>query len=152
MATAEQGERAHELAQLIHEALDAERTSWVVLAGRLYGFHQARAWQTLGADSFTEWLGSPEVSLGRSRAYLLVAVWETFVVECNVPVGALFGLELSKFSHVVGPVHRGELVAEDALADVAALSRADLRVKYARLDAEDDGEEPELCPTCGRPM
>lgn len=150
MATVEQGEHAHELAQLIQEVLDAERTSWVVLAGRLYSFHREEAWRVLGTDSFTEWLGTPEISMGRSRAYLLVGVWQTFIVEAGMPVTALRGLELSKFTHVVGPVARGQLVPEDALADVAALSRADLRAKYVSTDVE--GEEPDVCPTCGRPL
>lgn len=149
MTTAERGEYAHELAQLIHRALESERTSWVLLAEHLHAFHGERAWEALGAETFTEWLGDPDVSLGRSRAYLLMAVWETFVVSCHLPRTALVGLELSKFTHVVGPVARGELVAEDALADVQVLSRADLRAKYVQLE---EGEEPEVCPTCGRPM
>lgn len=151
MATAEQGERAHELAQLVHHALESERTHWVILAERLHAFHGERAWEGLGAETFTDWLGDPEVSLGRSRAYLLMAVWETFVVTCQLPRTALVGLELSKFTHVVGPVARGELVAEDALADVQVLSRTDLRQKYVHLEQGDE-PDPELCPTCGRPM
>ena len=149
MPTAEQGSEAFSLQAAVVDALATERDSWVTLAERLHAFHAAEAWRTLGYGSFTVWLGDPDVSLGRSRAYMLVAVWETFVVDNGVQPGALRGLELSKFTHLVGRVARQEISAEVALAEIASLSRADLRTKYGQVEEEG---EVELCPTCGQPM
>lgn len=134
-------ETAHELRQRVRTYLAQDRAGWVPLAAALHAVHEHEAWRDLAADSFSDWIAQEDI--GRSRGYLLVSVWDTF--------GALelVGTDLSKFALVVGPVRRGDVTPEDALADVRTLSRSDLRAKYG---AEETEEEVELCPTCGQAM
>jgi hypothetical protein len=134
-------ETAHELREWVRQLLAQERSSWAPLAAGLHAIHEHEAWRDLGADSFSDWMAQEDI--GRSRGYLLVGVWDTFSEH------ELGGTELTKYVWILGPVRRGEVSAEDALADVRTLSRSDLRAKYA-LTAED--EEVELCPTCGQPI
>lgn len=134
-------ETAHELREWVRTLLEAERSNWQPLAAALHGIHEHEAWRELGAESFSDWMAQEDI--GRSRGYLLVSVWDAFQGH------ELNGLELSKFTWVIGPVRRGELSPEDALADLRVLSRSDLRAKYASLE---EPEEVELCPTCGQPM
>lgn len=134
-------ETAHELRSRVRTYLEQDRAGWVPLAAALHALHEHEAWRELGAESFSEWMA--EEDIGRSRGYLLVAVWEAFSGH------ELTGTDSTKFIWVLGPVRRGELTPEDALADVRTLSRTDLRAKYA---SQDEPEEVELCPTCGQPM
>jgi hypothetical protein len=138
MATAP--ETAHELREWVRQLLRQERAAWLPLAAALQGIHEHEAWRELGADSFADWMAQEDI--GRSRGYLLVSVWETFSGH------DLTGTELSKYVWVLGPVRREEVTPEQALADLRALSRSDLRAKYA----VSEEKEVELCPTCGQAL
>jgi hypothetical protein len=133
---------AHELRNRVRTYLAQDRASWVPLACALHAVHTSEAWRELATDSFSDWMA--EEDIGRSRGYLLVSVWETFP-DAEV----LRGTDLSKFIWVVGPVRRGELNADAALADVRTLSRSDLRAKYGTTTEQDEREN---CPTCGQPL
>lgn len=134
-------ETAHELRTRVRTFLEAERVRWVPLAAALHAVHEHEAWRELGAESFSDWMAQEDI--GRSRGYLLVGTWDTFSGY------ELEGTDLTKFIWILGPVRRGEVTPEDALADVRTLSRSDLRAKYA---SETEPEEVELCPTCGQPL
>lgn len=134
-------ETAHELRARVRTYLEQDRAGWVPLAAALQAVHEHEAWRELGADSFSDWMAQEDI--GRSRGYLLVSVWEAFSGY------ELAGTDVTKFIWVLGPLRRGELTPEDALADVRALSRTDLRAKYAQTE---EPEEVELCPTCGQPL
>lgn len=136
-------ETAHALREYVRVALARERETWVPLAAALHAVHEHEAWRELGSDNFHTWLAEEDVP--RNRGYLLVSIWDSFSER------DLRGLDAAKFTWVVGPVRRGELDPEQALADLRTLSRSDLREKYGSARERDD-EETEPCPTCGRPL
>jgi|SRR5947209_3732656 len=148
-------ERAHVLDRDIKRVCRGVRTVWIHLAGDLREFHDDRCWEVLGYDTFEEWLGSPEVGLGRRQVFQLIAVHRELVGERDVQPDALEGLEVSKVAAVLPAITRGAVTVDEALSDVETLSRTDIKAKYrgdphAPLDAE---MEPEWhdCPDCGRP-
>lgn len=136
-------ETAHELREYVRAALARERDAWVPLAAALHNIHAHEAWRELGAENFHTWLAEEDV--GRHRGYLLVSIWDGF---SQYPE-RLAGLDPAKFVLLVGPVKRGEVDPEDALADAESLSRSDLREKYGTTRERD---ETEPCPTCGQPV
>lgn len=139
---------AHELRERIRQHLHAERSGWVELAGLMHTVHGHSVYRELGADSFQDWMAQEDI--GRSRGYLLVSVWQTMVVDGGVHWTDLQGTELSKYIWVLRPVRRGEASPLDALLDVRALSRSDLREKYGVVSIPDEDEEAMRCPTCGQ--
>ncbi|HTE63661.1 MAG TPA: hypothetical protein VK631_25110 [Solirubrobacteraceae bacterium] len=133
--------RAYDLQVQVVAACSAVKQSWVLLAGRLHAFHTERAWEALGVESFTTWLGGPEVGLKRSQAYLLIDAWQHVVVDGGADPARLAAADVSKVAVVLPALKRGEVTVDDALADCEALSRSDLSDRYrgdpsARLDAE----------------
>lgn len=134
-------QRAHDLQVQVVAACTAVKQSWVLLAGRLHAFHAERAWETLGVESFTAWLGDPDVGLRRSQAYLLIDAWQHVIVDGDVDPERLAAADVSKVAVVLPALKRGDVTVDDALADCEALSRSDLADRYrgdpsARLDAE----------------
>lgn len=145
------GASAHALHQEVVSACADVRRSWVVLAGRLHVFHTEQAWKTLGYDSFTEWLGEPEIALKRAQAYLLVEAWQQLVIDRDIQPDRLAAADVSKVAVVLPALKRGEIDADGALADCEALSRSDLIERYrGRLDDHlDASRERTICPSCG---
>lgn len=147
-------DRAAELEREIAIGCAFIRQAWVILASRLYEFHDDRAWEVLGHDSFGEWLAGPDVDIGYRQAMRLIEAYREMTVERGISAEKLELADVTKVAVVLPAVRRGDVSAEDALADAQTLSRSDLAEKYggnpnARLDAE---SEPELhaCPECGR--
>lgn len=124
----------------------AQVRTWVPLARVLYDFHTSKAWEALGCESFNEWLGQPEVSLGRSDAYAMIAAWRELVERRGIPQNRLETLDVSKVAVVLPAVKAGRVDVEQALADVAVLSRSDLRCEYQKDRSQ---VEYRLCEACG---
>lgn len=148
-------ERAAELEREIQIGCAFIRQAWVLLAERLYEFHRDDAWQVLGYDSFNEWLASPEIDLGYRQSMRLIESYREMVVERGISSGLLELADVTKVAVVLPAVKRGDVTAEDALADAQSLSRSDLEDKYRHSDPNaplDPGaEEWHDCPDCGRP-
>jgi hypothetical protein len=121
-----------------------QMSTWVPLAAALHRFHESQAWTLLACQSFNEWLGQPEVWISRAEAYGLIQAWRELVEARDVEPADLARLDPSKVQ-VVLPAIRAGAAVEDALADCAALSRADLRAKY---QTGDDAQYT-TCPQCG---
>jgi hypothetical protein len=144
--------RAHDLHMGVVGACQAVRKSWVLLAGRLHAFHTERAWEQLGYESFTDWLGEPEIGLRRAQAYLLVEAWQELVLDRSVQPDQLAEADVTKVAVVLPALRRAEVDVETALADCAALSRSDLAERYRPghvSDSLDASAERAICPTCG---
>lgn len=134
--------------QLVVAAVDGVKSAWVTLAARLYDCHRHDDWRTLGYGSLGEWLAQADIGIERGHYYAMVRVFETFVIEHAVPVQQLAAVDVSKATEVLPAVRDGKVTPEEALADCEALTRRDLRERYAR----HGGAEPhhwETCPTCG---
>lgn len=146
-------EQAHELEQKVLAQVGAIRASWTRLAGVLYMFHDDRAWEILGHATLDDWLGQPEIDLGRRHAFTLIEVWRELVIERGVSPGALERAAITKVRGVLPAIKDGTVTVEEALADCEVLSRSDLVEKYAgdpqrQIDAAAENET-HACPDCG---
>lgn len=141
---------AHTVELEIKELLGAMRTAWVFIAEKLYHFNDQKMWEPLGYDTFEEWLASPEIELSRRHVYNLIEIWRETVVKRGLTAEELAGLEMSKVKEVLPAVRKGLIGLPEALSDVRALSRRDLRKRYKGGVIVDD-EDVHLiqCPTCG---
>lgn len=145
-------DEAFVLESAVMAARAAERGSWLPLAESLYTFHTAQAWRDLGWEKFTEWIATPELSLGRRHAYRLIAIW-AWAQDKHIALAELHECDVTKLALVLPHVLLDEVSAEDAIADVKSLSRSDLSAKYvgSELPAATPAEpETEICADCGR--
>lgn len=148
----DRAERAHDLERAVVVGSLTARRAWITMAEALHAIQSERLYEWLGFERFTEWIATPEISLGRSQAYALTSIYQTFVVEKGVPVDDLAYIEPTKLAETLPYVRSGGDVGE-ALADATALSKSDLRAKYR--DVEPKPEEPtnlSICPECGQPI
>lgn len=124
--------KAFEVEAKIKKGVGAIRQVWIALAGFLHEFYAAKMWEHLGHDKFEEWLGSPEIGLGRSQVYALIEAYEELVVKREVESSVLAELEATKIAVVLPALRKGEVELDVALADCEALSRSALREKYGK--------------------
>jgi hypothetical protein len=141
-------ERAEEIEQAVIRSTQAIRTAWVVLAQYLSEFHQQKMWEERSCDTFEEWLGTPEISLGRSQTYALIEIYRELVLNHGLDPKTLT-TEPSKLAQVLPAIRRGEVELDAALADAAALSRVDLREKYGKAAGGSGGVQLVTCEQCG---
>ena len=140
--------KAHKVQKKIVVGCSAIRKVWVALAAYFYEFKEEEMWEDLGYGSFEEWLASPHISLSRSNVYTLIQAHAELVLERGVDPAQLEGLETSKIAQVLPALKRGDVELDAALADVEALSRADLREKYGKVLPA--GRVPLIeCEKCG---
>lgn len=139
------------MAQAVVVGSLSARRAWISMAEALHAIQSERLYELLGYERFTEWIATPEISLGRSQAYALTSIYQTFVVEKGVPVGDLAYIEPSKLAETLPAVRSGGDIGE-ALADATELSRSDLRAKYRGVEPAPPAEAVDLpvCPECGQ--
>ena len=147
MSTDANPDAAFEIEQRIREQLGAVRGSWVGLAALLYAFHSERAWTLRSCETFSDWLGQPEIGLSHNYALGLVKAWRMLAVEREVSPDRLQRIDFSKLDVVLPALKRDEVTVEEGLADAETLSRSDLRTKYRGSPKE---PEQHLCPDCGQ--
>lgn len=140
-------ERAFEIEQHVIKGTQAIRTAWVLLAAELHEFHHQKMWEERDCETFEEWLGTPEISLGRSQTYALIEIYRELVLKREVDPAELT-TEASKIAQVLPALRRGDVDLEDALSDAESLSRADLREKYGK-PAAGGGVKLVECEQCG---
>ncbi len=124
--------KAYKVEAKIKKGVGAIRQVWIALAGQFHEFYTEQMWVPLGHDKFEDWLGDPDIGLGRSQVYALVETYEELVVKREVDPADLAALEASKLAVVLPALRRGEVELEDALADCESLSRSALREKYGK--------------------
>jgi hypothetical protein len=137
--------QAWDLQARVVERVASQRSSWTGVAEHLYTFHQGKGWIALGCGSFNEWLGQPEIGLGRAEAYAMIGAWKELVVHREVDPERLGQLDVTKVAVVLPAVRRCDVEIEQALSDCEALSRSDLRATYQ--DPSHAGYR--VCETCG---
>lgn len=132
--------RAAEIDLRVRRTVRDLRHAWVRLAQDLHDMQQG-LFKSIGYDTFEEWLADPEVDIERRWAYQLSATWRELVVNLKLPADRIRQLEPAKIQEVLPAVRRGLVDVQDALADVEALSRSDLRERYASIRS---GTEPTM--------
>jgi hypothetical protein len=145
----DRAERAQEIEEAVIKGTKAIRTAWVALAAYLHEFHFQKMWETRDCDTFKEWLGTPEISLGRSQTYALIEIYRELVLKRGLDPKTLT-TEPSKIAQVLPALRRGDIELEAALSDAESLSRADLREKYGKGSTGAGGVKLVECEQCGR--
>lgn len=156
-------EQAFDLEARVRAARAFERRTWVPLAEGLAAFHHSKAWEALDYEKFGDWLGTPEVGLGRRQAYRLIQAWD-WAGDNGVSQETLEMLDLTKLAVVIPAVKAGRAELQEALGDAEMLSRSDLVEKYTErregaaqrsTDVPDDecrechGALVSVCSVCG---
>jgi len=120
------------------------------LGRELYFFQQQEGYVVLGHPSFESYLADPEVDIGRRTAFMLKAIYETYVLGLCCEPAALLPCGYSKLD-----IMRSFMTQENVMewiGTAAALSRSDLKKELGEaFPPEIPQEPPEVCPTCGRP-
>lgn len=124
--------KAFKVEEKIKKGVGAIRQVWIALAGYFYEFYEGEMWVPLGHDRFEDWLGDPDIGLGRSQVYALKEAYAELVVKREVDPADLAELDVSKIDVVLPALRRDEVDVEEALADCKALSRSALREKYGK--------------------
>lgn len=123
---------AYAVEEKIKKGTGAIKVVQIAIAGYLHDFHTGRMWESLGYDKFETWLGSPEISMGRSDAYQKIEVYEELIVKRELTQEDLAELDMSKLAVILPVLRKGEVELEEALSDCEALSRSELRAKYGQ--------------------
>jgi hypothetical protein len=147
-------EHAASVEARLRQAREAQRLSWVTLAGILYEFDEDNLWEPLGYESLNEWLAGPDVELTRKSFRDHVRIWRELVIERGVEWSSLAFVDFTKVRDALPIITSGKADAATVLSDAAVLTRSDLIEKYggdpsAPLAAEDEPEQVK-CPTCWR--
>lgn len=142
-------DRAFDLEQEIIRGCRGIRMAWVHLAAYLHEFYEGRMWELLGYERFNEWIAAPEISLGRSQTYSLIAAYHEFVVVRGVPVERLACADSSKVAETLPALKAGVVDVDEALSDAESLSRSDLRERYGKGGGSQKASKLEECPRCG---
>ena len=96
-------------------------------AGEFLNDNLAHAYfKVLGYDSFEEYLGTPDVAMGRSKAYGLIQIYKTFVEKLGVPGADLLEIGTSKLL-LIAPVVESD--KDEWIAKAKHLSKSDLKAE-----------------------
>lgn len=142
----QRAEACFKLDQWVRAGLRKGREALWETAEALYHFYEERAWSALGYESLSEWLADPEVGITSSTYYRMVRSWRELIVYRKVPMATVQALDQSKVDLVLPAIEQGRVKVDEALGDVVALGKRDLREKYVfapGAPVHPDNEEPE---------
>jgi hypothetical protein len=107
---------------------DAELLS-LAMGEALYVMETDKLYLELSYPTFEAYLGSPEVSMGRSTAFRLMANYKTYILTLKVPPVGLAPIGDTKLDLIrayITPENQTELLAMGT-----SLSKSDLRIELA---------------------
>jgi hypothetical protein len=120
------------------------------MAASLYAIRAEGLYELLGHEKFTEWIADPDVSIGRSQAYALTAIYHELVIERGIDVADIQYADPSKLAEVIPAIRKG-MDPYEGIGDALNLSRSDLRAKYRKVEPEPEKpEQVTICPECGQ--
>ena len=103
------------------------------------------------ADTFTEYLGTPEISLSRSFAFKIMFNYTKWVIELGISQAKLEHIDSEKL-YLVG-VQADEGNYEEWLERAKTLSRSDIREMVGEVRGGSTTQVEEykqvVCPSCG---
>jgi hypothetical protein len=141
---------AHAAHEKIMEGLHAAHYALACAAEGCHTLLASEGWTALGFESLSEYLAAPEVTLSRSEFYRLASIWERYVLDGGLDPMALQSAGPSKLEVPLPALEAGVVSAEQAVADAASMTRADLRKHYEALqtsgDSGDVRDEPKAAP------
>jgi hypothetical protein len=123
-------EHCHELHTQIVASLRAGRSAAWAFAKAIYEFDEASGWSALNYETLNEYLADPDVALGRSTYFAAKKRYDKIVVQRQIGSDRLDSLDPSKVDVVLPALEQGKVKLAEALDDVEALGKRDLREKY----------------------
>lgn len=133
-----------------HQELKEVRKYATVLfleQGRLLTLIQSKKhYEMLGFDTFTEYLGSPELSISERSAYRSMGAYR-LKIELHLDEGKMIDAGISKLE-MIRP-HADENNKDELLNMAATLSRSDLDIRLHQMFDGDGIPEWCQCPECG---
>jgi hypothetical protein len=81
----------------------------------------------LDCKSFEEFLGLPELSMGRSTAFLYISIYDTFINKHQMKTDVISAIDLSKLQMILPVVHAFPEEAELWVTNAEVMSRTDLK-------------------------
>lgn len=119
--------------------------------GKLFYDNKAKEYyKKLGYDTWTDFLGDPDIGYGESTVRGLMLVYRKFILEYNVPKERLLSAGFSKLRTISPVVHVDNV--DELVNKATALSRSDLRLEVIELQTGEpqshyttslkDGQEP----------
>jgi len=102
-------------------------TLFLLLAKYLYTMREKKLWKVLGYHSMNSYLADPDVGIDRSDYYLLVGIYEDFVLKLSVQSDNLNQVGKTKLGIIRPYVNEHEDQVDELLNDAMALSKTDLR-------------------------
>lgn len=116
---------------------------------------QNKFYETLGYDTFWEYIGTPELGFRRDTAYRMMKIYEKFCVELALDPGQVKEINWTKLRDIIPVVNKEN--SEEWLEKARTLSRSDLitevrEVKESEGDHECEWEDEiyERCKVCGK--
>ena len=141
-------ERAATADTLLKNGLSHWRKTGIALGAILWAIHEEDLWKYHDAPSFASYLAQPEIDLRPSQGYLLVRVYQRFVVEEEADPDILRDVSASKLDLCL-PYLKNE--KPEALVKLAReLTRDDLKAylaeKYDGESVQDATTRHNKCP------
>lgn len=99
----------------------------LVLGAKLKDNRDLAYYKLLGYDTFEEFLGSPEIAFGRSKAYDLIHIYELYILKLGVPKADLLEAGTTKLLLVAPQIEQDETRSAEWIGKAKSLSKSDLR-------------------------
>src|SRR3990167_4934968 len=129
---------AHRRHQKILSIARSLNSGAILLGKELYELQENKEYSALGYDTFEAYLGMPELSFKRKTAYVLMAIYRTFVLQLGYEPDRVSEAEWSKLSLIMPILNVQPNAHKDWFNKALALSVSDLKVEIADFQ----GKEP----------
>ena len=120
-----QSAKAEENKEAIIQAKLNVAANYLVLAHLLKENRDGSLYKLLGCDSWDEFLGMPEISFSRSKAYSLIQIWELYKDRMGIDDHTLLDIGNAKLLMIAPHVEKDK----EWLNKAKALSKSDLRLE-----------------------
>jgi hypothetical protein len=117
--------------------------NYLVLAKLLKENRDKSYWKLNNCDSFEEFLGQPEIGFSRTKAYLLIHIWELYKDKLQIDDHTLLDIGNAKLA-LIAPVVESD--KESWLARARHLSKSDLLIELGRGPGETQLSPPPSAP------
>jgi len=137
-----QSARAEENKEQIIQAKLNVAANYLVLAHLLKENRDGSLYKLLGCDSWDEFLGMPEISFSRSKAYSLIQIWELYKDKMGIDDHTLLDIGNAKLLMVAPYVEKDK----EWLNKAKALSKSDLRLEINGVSGRETISPPSKSP------
>jgi len=100
--------------------------NYLKLAELLYENNRDSLYKLLGCDSWNEFLGSPEIGIGRSTAYNLMGIWRVFKERMGLDDHTILDIDYAKLTKLLKISKLVEKERDEWLGKAKSLSVSDL--------------------------